>query len=377
MRQSIAPHSWLNGNDERGRRADIVLIERVVECAAQVRDLDPQARRGEARSPVDLGDRVDHNRAQVLVERADQGRGVAVLDEPFLRVGPQRLEVPVAPDTVVVDDREQRLGDQCLHQIEHVRLGEPVEHGRGAVEGEAAGEHRERGEGPLLVGIQQPVRPVDRLPERPLAVTGPAPPTPGQHVEASVEPVNEIGDRQDPDRAAVASSMASGSPSNRRQISSTRSTSPSRSANDVSAIRARSTNSVTAAASRPTRRGRARRRGARRRPRGLAARGQHARRGRQGEHISHEVSDGIEHVLAVVQHDEHPAAGQCDADRVHRRRAEAQRPRERRHHVVVVADLGQVDEDPEIVLRSDLLRSGHRDACLAEPPTPTSVTRRA
>ena len=109
----------------------------------------------------------------------------------------------------------------------------------------AAGEHREAREARLLVLVEQVVAPVDRRAQRLLARGRVA------RRRARARRARRPGGRRSragdssPQRAA-ASSIASGSPSRRRQISATAAALPSLSSKSGSCARARSTNSATA-----------------------------------------------------------------------------------------------------------------------------------
>jgi hypothetical protein len=115
---------------------------------------------------------------------------------------------------------EQALGDQA---VERVELGAGDRLGRG--DGGAAGEHRERREARLLAVAEQFVAPVDRCSKRLLA-RGRVARTDGQPGERHIQALGELRGESRPQRAA-ASSIASGSPSRRRQISATTAALPS------------------------------------------------------------------------------------------------------------------------------------------------------
>ena len=103
------------------------------------------------------------------------------------RVLPQRLEHPVAPAVgahkAPVDESFQR-----------VKLG--VADGLRGLKRAAAGEHRQPGEQPLLLLVEQPVAPVDRRLQRALAPRRVARPA-GKHRQAALEPIEDLGRRED------------------------------------------------------------------------------------------------------------------------------------------------------------------------------------
>ena len=117
---------------------------------------------------------------------------------------------------------------------------------RGHRDRPAAGEHGQAPEeAAVLVGEEVPA-PVDERMERLLARDG-RPAAPGQQAEPVAQPqAMSSGDMAD--TRAAASSIASGMPSSRWQISTTEATLDSRSVNAGSADVARSVNSRTASA---------------------------------------------------------------------------------------------------------------------------------
>ena len=98
----------------------------------------------------------------VAVPRRDR-RGVVALGQLLARVLADRVEHEVARAVVAFDEHHERLLDQRLQQVEHVRAGERLDaaHRFGRGEIEAADEHAEPVEHDLLFGREQLIRPVD------------------------------------------------------------------------------------------------------------------------------------------------------------------------------------------------------------------------
>ena len=97
----------------------------------------------------------------------------------------------------------------------------------------------------------------------------------------------------------------------------------------------------------------------------LPARREHPQHRGHPEQLLDQVGGPVEHMLAVVEHDQHPPAGYGDADRVRCHRGQSQRACQRRHDAAVIADFGQVYEDTQILLQGDLLRHRQRHPRLA------------
>ena len=112
------------------------------------------------------------------------------------------------------------------------------------LEVESAQEHRQTPQQHLLGLAQQVVRPIHQGPQGLLAREGGAAAS-GEQLESVLQAIVELG--RDIERSrAVASSMASGIPSRRRQIEATTDQSSPGRAKLGSCDRARSTNSITA-----------------------------------------------------------------------------------------------------------------------------------
>ena len=125
---------------------------------------------------------------QEVVREAGAGRlRFAGVGEAVVAVLTKGLEEPVAAGLAVVV--HQRALDQAGHLVEHrelVAVG-TRDDGGGVGEAEAAGEHRQGAEDPLLVGVEQPVGPVDRGQQGAVALVAAA----GAGQES--EPLAEVG----------------------------------------------------------------------------------------------------------------------------------------------------------------------------------------
>jgi hypothetical protein len=154
-------------------------------------------------------------------------------------VGADRFEHPEPGDGVRVAGDEHVLGDEPVERVE-IGAGDRL----GRLGGRAAGEDR-KGREALLLGVaEHVVAPVDRRAQRPLAGGRIAGPLPNAPSAVSRRSAISTGD-SNPQRAA-ASSIASGSPSTRRQISATAAALASPMRKSGSWTRARSQNSATA-----------------------------------------------------------------------------------------------------------------------------------
>ena len=188
---------------------------------------------------------------------------------------------------------------------------------------------------------------------------------------------------------AAASSIASGMPSSRRQISPTASASSARRARSRgTAARARSTNSATASPLRPSRIAERRHRPEPLavEPQALAARRQHLHaRARAQRSPRRARRAGVEEVLAVVEHQQQlPAAQALDDALVHvdcpALRRTAQRGGDRIGHRVRVADRRELARTTRRRgYSADHLgrRPAARGGSCRRRPTPVSVTSRA
>jgi hypothetical protein len=108
----------------------------------------------------------------------------------------------------------------------------------------------------------------------------------------------------------------------------------------------------------------------------LPARRQQPQRWTLREDVGDESSDGVEQVLAVVEHDEQLTIGDgLDHGRPHRPSVtgnDAQRRRDQRLHVVRIGGRGEIHEQrPTGELRLQLLGDGEGEAGLPDPPGPS------
>ena len=108
----------------------------------------------------------------------------------------QRLEQLVAGRAALACRRtvEHRALGEPRQQVEHVAAGQ-TDLGSGEIE--RSGEHRQRGEQLLLVGLEQVVGPADRVVHRPVARVAAAAHR-LQQPEALVEPAGDLGDAERP-----------------------------------------------------------------------------------------------------------------------------------------------------------------------------------
>ena len=122
--------------------------------------------------------------------------GVARLDQPLLRILPDRLQHVVAGlGTGAIDD-DERLVDQARQHVEHLVNGSVLVrddelHG---LEGAAAGEDRQAREDEPLHRGEEVVRPVDRGAQR--VVTLHAAPAAGEEPEALVNAARQLFDAE-------------------------------------------------------------------------------------------------------------------------------------------------------------------------------------
>ena len=129
-------------------------------------------------------------RSTSALQQSEYGRSVRVVTHPASAwsaasrgapfrqllegVGPHRLEQAVAMTVTVGLDREHALVHERRDVVGHDACGKTQARGdmNGRVEGEAAGEHGQPREHPLLVPAEQPERPLDRGAHRGVAVLG-------------------------------------------------------------------------------------------------------------------------------------------------------------------------------------------------------------
>ena len=155
--------------------------------------------------------------------------------------GPDRFEHPQPGASADLPAHEQALGDQPVERVQ-ARAGDRLRR----LHRRAPGEHRQAREARLFARVEQLVAPVDRRAQRALARRRVARRAPSAPTAASRRSAISAG-QSNPQRAA-ASSIASGSPSTRRQISATAAALPSSRPNPGSCARARSQNNATASA---------------------------------------------------------------------------------------------------------------------------------
>ena len=284
------------------------------------------------------------------------------------RVGAQGLQHAVAGDARVLDRHDHGLVHQRGHQVERVRLGDvPGSPQTACTRGEvgAAREHRHPREQPLLRLVQQPVGPVDRG---------------GEALVAGLRGARRRGRAGGRRRAARRSRRRSSPACGRRPA------------------RCRAAGRRAAGRSRRPRRRRGRSRAgwparaartARRRPgaaaaapatparrRRRAAPGSWRARRRRGTAATMRCDQprgGVQHVLAVVQHEQQRAGGEVLDDRLLDRRAVAllhpQRGRDGVRHGAAVGQRGQLGE-PRAVGEPVALAARHLDR---EPGLPDAA----
>ena len=156
---------------------------------------------------------------------AAQPHDLAGRARPLVAVLPDRLQQPIPGDRspgVGGLDEDHGLVHELRQEVERLS---GVELGSGAdaldrLEREPACEHRQAAEQRLLRLREQVVAPVERRAQRLLARLR-RPAASRQEAEPIVEPLRDLVDAERARTRAAASSMASGMPSSRRQISAT------------------------------------------------------------------------------------------------------------------------------------------------------------
>ena len=197
---------------------------------------------------------------------------------------------------------DHRLVDERSQHLEHVAVERrPGDHGLGRGEIEAPGEHRDSSEHDTFVVVEQFVTPVEGRTHRSVPITSAV--APGhEYIEARCESKRELGQRHRPDvgggeldRQRNAVHMAADLFDHRPVLGPERGTGVARSVDEqVDGVRLdgqrRYRHDVFALDAE-----------------GLAARGKDPQPGAAVQRVDREVNDGVEHVLAVVEHEEHVA----------------------------------------------------------------------
>ena len=263
----------------------------------------------------------------VLRHRVADAHGVAAFGEPLLAVLGERLQLG-EPHAVArsaprsTSDLSTRAWRWSARSAAAIVVVGADRLGRRQVA--TAGEHRQPLEDALLVVEEQLVAPVDHRAQRLLARQRGARPA-GEQAEPIVQ-ADEICVSGNARVRAAASSMASGSPSRRAQMSAITAWWSSESSSGAPAACARATKRLHGVVGRERRH----------RPDGLAAdsqslaaRGEEPQRRAAAQQVLGDLGGRRDHVLAVVEHDQHlPVTDQLgEPARVRKRRA---RPRSRR-----------------------------------------------